>query len=82
MPRFYFHILDGRGRIEDPEGSELADADAARFEALDSARQLWAAAIVSRQDLSAHRFEISDERGEIVGTIRFVEALPFARPPG
>jgi hypothetical protein len=35
MPRFYFHIEDGR-RIEDKEGTVLPDVKAARVEAIAS----------------------------------------------
>jgi hypothetical protein len=33
MPRYYFHVRDGK-EIPDTEGSVLADADAARAEAI------------------------------------------------
>jgi uncharacterized protein DUF6894 len=33
MPRYYFHVRDGR-EIPDTEGTVLADADAARAEAI------------------------------------------------
>ena len=82
MPCFYFHMHDGLERIEDEEGSELPDIEAARAEALESARQLWAAAILSGRNLSRHRFEIADEQGNVVHLVRFVEALPFSWPPG
>ena len=78
MPRFYLHTHDGVRRIEDQEGSDLADLASARAEALESARHLWAAAIIADQDLSSLRFEIADENGRIVLTLPFVEALPAA----
>lgn len=80
MPRFYLHLHDGLERIEDHEGSELPDLAAARIEALDSARQLWAAAILSRRDLSRHRFEIVDAQGSVLAAVLFIEALPFPWP--
>jgi hypothetical protein len=38
MPRFFLHIQDGDRRIEDPDGSELPDLEAARAEAVSAAR--------------------------------------------
>jgi hypothetical protein len=39
MPRFYFHILDGYTHLDDT-GSELADLDAARREAVQISREV------------------------------------------
>ena len=47
MARYYFHIKDGADLIKDQEGTELATPDAARVQALRSARELWADAIKS-----------------------------------
>jgi len=55
MPRFFLHIDNGTQRIEDEEGSELPNVEAAREEALGSARQLWAAAILKQQDIGSRR---------------------------
>jgi hypothetical protein len=33
MPRYFFHVIDGGERLDDAEGVELADLDAARAEA-------------------------------------------------
>jgi hypothetical protein len=70
MPRFYFHIRDGDTVILDDEGYELADVDAARAEALDSARDL------RRQDATDHFFTskapyiaVCDARGNMVVTL-------------
>jgi hypothetical protein len=81
MPRFYLHLHDGKGRIEDPEGSDLPDLAAAREEALASARQLWAAAIIAQDDLTSHRFEVTDVAGALLLSLAFNEALPAALRP-
>ena len=76
MARYYFHIKDGAELIKDPEGSELPTRDAARRQALKSARELWADAIKSGKSLAADAVIIADEYG---GTLTFVpmnEALP------
>jgi len=76
MPRFFLHIDDGTQRIEDEEGSELPDLEAAREEALGSARQLWAAAILRQQDIGSRRFLIVSGDGSIVELIEMDDALP------
>jgi hypothetical protein len=76
MPRYFLHIDTGAERIDDEEGSELPDLGAARDEALLAARQQWAAAILAQQDLSAHRFLVTNGSGETVLTVPFIEALP------
>jgi hypothetical protein len=74
MPRFYLHIDNGHERIEDEEGSELPDFEALREEALASARQLWAAAILKQTDLSHQAFTVTDEGGQEIAQIGFLEA--------
>jgi hypothetical protein len=76
VPRFYFHLKTGETVIEDQDGSELADFEAAREEALTGARELWAEAIKSGSDLQAEAFVIADEDGREVMSLPLVEALP------
>ena len=76
IPRFYFNQATRQGYIEDPDGSELPDLEAARAEAILGARHLWAAAIVEGKDLTGERFEVSDEDGRVVLEVPFVDALP------
>jgi len=71
-----------QGFIEDPDGSELPDAAAAREEAIDGARHLWAAAILQGQDLTGERFEVADEAGRVVFVMPLEEALPAGIRPG
>lgn len=42
MPRFYLHICNGSGFVEDEEGMNLPDLAAARKEALKGLRSLLA----------------------------------------
>jgi hypothetical protein len=46
MPRFYFHIRDGRKLIPDEEGLGLPNFSTAKREAVRSARELLAEAIM------------------------------------
>ena len=78
MPRFFLHIDNGEERIEDEEGSLLPDLTAARNEALTSARQLWAAAILQQRDLGSRRFIISDADNTEIDIVEMDEGLPVA----
>lgn len=71
MPRYFFHIRSSDGIIEDPDGSELPDLDAARLEAELSARDLLADLLRQGIALDGQAFEITDERGELL------ERMPF-----
>jgi hypothetical protein len=61
--RFHFHIIDRHSRIEDVQGKHLDDLDAAREEAVTSAREIMSNRIL-RGTRSAHwKFEIANEAG-------------------
>ena len=72
--RFYFHQRLRGELLEDPDGTELADLDGAIAEALQSARHLWAEAIIRQDDLTGESFEIA--AGRHLASVRFVDALP------
>lgn len=73
---YFLHRKTPTGYIADPDGSVLPSLDAAFEEALASARNLWAEAIVTQQDLSGHSFEIMDGAGHLLLSVPFVDALP------
>lgn len=77
MPHYYLHVIDDDRIIEDPEGAELADLDAAEQEALRAARQLWAAAILEQRDIGQRRFGIADDNGACLRIVEFDQALPL-----
>jgi uncharacterized protein DUF6894 len=79
MARYYFHLKDGATLIKDQEGSELATPEAARLQALVSARELWADAIKSGKFLGADAVVIADEDGALT-FVPMSDALP-KRPP-
>jgi hypothetical protein len=78
MPKFYFHIVDGTELIEDPDGSELADLETARAEALQSARHLLADKVRAGQVVDGQRFEIRDADGHLLATVPFRDAIRFS----
>ena len=66
MPRFYFHFQNGNGRTEDAEGIILPDEEAAWFQAVRSARDLYGEEILESAVEPDLRVEIQDEEGRCV----------------
>lgn len=74
MPRYFFHVFNDDITIDD-EGAELPDLDAARANAIKSARGL-ACHSISKGHLNLdHRIEITDEAGARRMTVTFREAF-------
>ncbi len=69
MPRFFLHLRSRVGLIEDIEGSEHTDFEAARAEALASARELLAAQIKTNQLDDSVQLEVYDECGSELAQI-------------
>lgn len=77
MPRYFRHIQQGEQRIDDPEGVELPDLDAARSEALEAIRGLLAEAIrTGKDDWIEEAIVIADSEGRELMRILFIEGLP------
>ncbi len=66
MPRFYFHFGDENCRRRDAEGMILPDAEAAWYQAVRSARDLFAEDLLRGQLQPGLRVEIEDEEGRPV----------------
>ena len=66
MPRFYFRKVHGNSWIDDLEGKELDDVDAARMEAV-----VRATAEASRHKPGARiRVQVLDEAGNLLFIVR------------
>lgn len=78
--RYFFHIRNNSGRLEDTEGSELVDVEAAHREAMNSAIELicdrldgcW---FQSGRKIFGSSTEVTDESGASVCTFPFSEIL-------
>lgn len=79
MPRFYLHISDGHEFIEDEEGMELKDAEAAREEAIRGARDVMAEDIRSGELNLSSFIEVEDEEGRWLLTISFGEVVELTQ---
>ena len=77
MPRFYFHLADAVGRLEDEEGMELPDAEAAWFQAVRSARELMRADFCLGSSWQERRVHIEDENGYPVQQVPFAEVAAY-----
>lgn len=79
MPVFYLHVCNGNGFIEDEEGHDLADADAARARATAGARDIMSEEMRGGQlDLSSF-IEVEDENHVHLFTLTFAEAVEIRR---
>lgn len=76
MPRYFFTIRSGTEEASDPEGQCFPDLDAARTEAIGSAREIAADRVRFGKPLYLDaRFEITDEEGRALLTVVFREAV-------
>jgi hypothetical protein len=76
VPHFYLDVLDGDQVIQDPEGIDFADLEAAISEATAGARDLVAYGIMQNEDVSGQVFRIREGNGEVVATVPFRGTLP------
>jgi hypothetical protein len=79
IPRFFFHLRRGKELIADEDGDDLPDVETAYLTAFSSARELWAAALVRRDDPAAYTFEVAGENGEFLFTLPLTEVLEAAQ---
>ena len=75
MPRYFMHVCNGMGFIEDPEGVELPDLPAARENAIAGLRDLMAGEMKAGQLNAASFVEIVDEAGDLLSLVSFQDAV-------
>lgn len=75
MPRFYFHIRDGKTLIEDQEGIDLIGSEAAAAEATRAAREMLAEQLKFGAALDTREFEVVNEAKETVLSLPFRSVL-------
>ena len=74
MPTFFFNISTRTTIIRDEEGTELADLDAAKREAIKDARGMMSTAIREGTDISHRQIEICDADGNMLLKVPFSDA--------
>jgi hypothetical protein len=77
MPTFYFHVKTGDRLLVDEEGQVLHDLSAARNEALLSAREILASAIVEGDPSSPDSILVTDDTGSVIDTLHLIAVLPM-----
>jgi hypothetical protein len=81
MPRYFFNIRDGERVKEDPEGIDLDSLSAVENEAMTSAKEIIAEALLSgRPTPLGHSFEVFDEDGSLILDFLFARAAYEAGP--
>ena len=82
MPRYYLHVCNGTGFVEDEEGVELPGVDAARRQAIDGLRDIMAAEMRRGEVNMASFIEIEDEDRRLVSTVSFADAIHITSDQG
>ena len=75
MPRYYFHVREGSTLNRDEEGQEMPDAEAARHEAINAAREILGERLLHGGSLNHRTIEIADETGHVVDEVNVREIL-------
>ena len=79
MPKFFFHVRDDMD-VPDDEGAELADIEAAREYAAQSARVLMSETLRDDGRITlSHRIDIEDDKGGVVASVPFRDAVRIER---
>ena len=80
MPRYYFHLRDGQDVLLDPEGRELNHPGAVEQMALNEARAIIGDDARSGRIALTHRIDVETEAGQLVYSLRFVDAVSILWP--
>lgn len=75
MPRYFFHVFDHHGELRDGEGVELSDSTAADGFAIEAARSLICADVMSGQIGLEGRIDIAGPDGQTLGSVTYREAV-------
>ncbi len=75
MARYFFHIRDGERLSKDPEGADFENLDAARVEAVKSARELLSQKVLNGEEVDGQAFELTAEDGTVIDRVPFRDVL-------
>lgn len=75
MPLYYFHVREGAELSRDVEGQNLPDAEAARREAISTAREILGEKLLHGGSLDHRTIEIADETGRVVDVVSANDVL-------
>jgi hypothetical protein len=75
MPRFYFHLRNDLS-VDDEEGMELPDVEAARERAEKYALDMSAASVLEHRKINLHHaIIVADDTGQNILTVEFGDVL-------
>ena len=75
MPRYFFHLRNDLN-VDDDEGRELPDLQAAHDHAVRAAVDMAAVSVVEHRKVNLHhRIEVADKTGKILFNVEFGEVL-------
>ena len=80
MPQYYFHIRQSDLLLEDPDGTELPDIQAARLVAIEGVRDLVAERLRQARQVEPHSVVIAGEDGKSLVEVTFLEVLQELMP--
>ncbi|WP_313607156.1 DUF6894 family protein [Rhizobium sp.] len=75
MVRLFFHIREGNRMSKDQEGAEFENVEAARMEAVRSARELLSQRVLNGEEIDGQVFELTGDDGTVMATVRFRDVL-------
>lgn len=75
MKRYFFHLRQGPNLIEDPDGSQIVDLQAAIAEAEDDVRTLIADKVRVGQMIEADAIEVTDADGAVLAVVRYHDVI-------
>ena len=76
MARYFFDLIDSHGQKADLKGSTYYDRRAAVQAAEMAARDFMVEKLLNGEDPDGRRFDITDEHGDHISTVRFPDLLP------
>jgi hypothetical protein len=75
MPIYFFHLISPEHSDVDETGCEFPNVEKAYLEGCQAALDISFEMLRSRRDPSALRFVVTNERGDVLFDLPFVEAL-------
>ena len=76
MPKFFFHLRDGRhGISQDDMGLVFPDAEAAYLDAFQAARDMAQEWLRHGRNVRGYAFEVLNEAGDLIFELPFAEVL-------
>jgi len=82
MPKFFLHIHEHDHFVDDPEGIDAADIDAAVVQAVSGMRGIIGHHFMNEEAVTLRAIEIRDPDGKLLRTVSLREAVEGVLPQG